>query len=123
MHVLHLVEYIALAVMILLLLLVLFEPPLRYKVKAPSVPLDSEDYLRLVAALAKSRAEIETIVTKHGATGYVSGWQGNLVKVMFEMRGRRLRFPGDGPRASRPARCSKHPIKIILGLRCWCCRA
>ncbi len=52
MHVLHLVEYIALAVMILLLLLVLFEPPLRYKVKAPLAPLDSEDYLRLVAALA-----------------------------------------------------------------------
>ena len=49
---------------------------------------------------AKSRAEIETLVTKHGATGYVSGWQGNLVKVMFEMRGRRLRFSVDLPDVS-----------------------
>jgi cardiolipin synthase len=52
MHTFHAIEYIALAVMILLLLLVLFEPPLRYKVKAPDAPLDSEDFLRLLAALA-----------------------------------------------------------------------
>jgi hypothetical protein len=36
--------------------------------------------------------EIEQIVTRHGATGFVSGWQENEARVMFEMRGRRLRF-------------------------------
>lgn len=41
---------------------------------------------------AKTRAEIEMFVTKHGATSYVSGWEGNLLRVMFEMKGRRLRF-------------------------------
>jgi hypothetical protein len=49
---------------------------------------------------AKSRIEIETLVTKHGATGHVSGWEGNLLRVMFTMNGRRIRFSVELPDAT-----------------------
>jgi cardiolipin synthase len=62
MHAFHTIEYIAVALMVVLLLLVLFEPPLRYKVKAPDAPLDSEDFLRLLAALADAPLYRDTSV-------------------------------------------------------------
>ena len=40
----------------------------------------------------KSRAEIERLVTKYGATKFVSGWEEVGAAVLFEMRGRRVRF-------------------------------
>lgn len=40
----------------------------------------------------KSRAEIERLVTKYGATRFVSGWEESSGAVLFEMRGRRIRF-------------------------------
>lgn len=40
----------------------------------------------------KTRAEIDRIVTKYGATQFASGWEGSGAAVMFEMRGRRVRF-------------------------------
>ena len=46
---------------------------------------------------AKTRAEIDTLVTSHGASGFVSGWQGNLLRVMFDMKGRRIRFSVELP--------------------------
>lgn len=41
---------------------------------------------------ARSKAEIENIVTKYGATSFVSGWQGDRATIMFEMTDRRVRF-------------------------------
>lgn len=54
----------------------------------------------------RTRSEIESLVTKHGATGYVAGWHDNKARVMFEMRGRRIRFeiallPVGDPRFTR----------------------
>jgi cardiolipin synthase len=49
------IAIVALVMMIVLILLVLFEPPLRYNVKPPDVPLDSKDFLRLIAALADAQ--------------------------------------------------------------------
>lgn len=46
--------------------------------------------------------EIERLVTKQGATGFVSGWQGAQARVMFEMRGRRLRFSVEMPPLDDP---------------------
>lgn len=40
----------------------------------------------------KTRSEIERIVTKYGATKFVSGWEENGAAVLFEMKGRRVRF-------------------------------
>jgi cardiolipin synthase A/B len=55
MHLLTILAFSALGIVALLLLLVLFEPPLRYDVKAPDAPLDSDDFLRLMGALADSQ--------------------------------------------------------------------
>jgi len=40
----------------------------------------------------RSRAEIERLVTKYGATKFVSGWEEAGAAVLFEMKGRRIRF-------------------------------
>lgn len=40
----------------------------------------------------KTRAEIERIVTKYGASKFVSGWEESGAAILFEMRGRRVRF-------------------------------
>lgn len=40
----------------------------------------------------KTRAEIEKLVTKYGATRFVSGWEETSAAVLFEMKGRRVRF-------------------------------
>jgi len=40
----------------------------------------------------KSKAEIERIVSRYGAHGFMSGWQGSQAMVAFEMRNRQLRF-------------------------------
>lgn len=40
----------------------------------------------------KSRAEIERTVMRYGATGFVSGWQGSLAVISFEMKNRRVKF-------------------------------
>lgn len=40
----------------------------------------------------KTRSEIERVVTKYGATKFVSGWEEDGAAILFEMRGRRIRF-------------------------------
>lgn len=40
----------------------------------------------------KTRAEIERLVSKHGATSFVSGWEASGAAIMFQMKGRRIRF-------------------------------
>jgi hypothetical protein len=43
-------------------------------------------------SVEKSRSEIEATINRYGATGFISGWQGNQAMVTFEMRDRRLKF-------------------------------
>lgn len=40
----------------------------------------------------KTRAEIEKLVTKYGATSFVSGFQPGSASILFDMKGRRVRF-------------------------------
>lgn len=40
----------------------------------------------------RSRVEIERILQRYGATGFVYGWTDQRAMLGFEMRGRRLRF-------------------------------
>lgn len=66
---------------------------------------------------ARTRAEIDTLVTKHGATGFVSGWAEGQARVMFEMRGRRLRFsiqmlPPDDPKFTRRGHAARPPAQV-----------
>lgn len=43
-------------------------------------------------SVEKSRAEIESVCRRYGATAFASGWQGNRASITFEMRDRRIRF-------------------------------
>lgn len=42
--------------------------------------------------VAKSRAEIEGLIERYGATGFMSGWQGNRATVQFRLTDRYIRF-------------------------------
>lgn len=41
---------------------------------------------------SKSRAEIEQLLTRYGATSFASGWDATSAVIMCEANGRRLRF-------------------------------
>jgi hypothetical protein len=43
-------------------------------------------------SVEKSRAEIESILTRYGANGFVSGWQENRAFVAFMKDGRQIRL-------------------------------
>jgi cardiolipin synthase len=55
LHTFHIIELISFVILMVLLLLVLFEPPLRYTVRPMKVSTDSPDFLRLVAGLADAQ--------------------------------------------------------------------
>lgn len=42
--------------------------------------------------IARSRAEIEKLVLKHGASSYASGYEGDRANILFKMKDRRVRF-------------------------------
>jgi hypothetical protein len=44
---------------------------------------------------SKSRADIETLILKHGATSYASAFEGDRATVLFKMQSRRVRFAVD----------------------------
>lgn len=43
-------------------------------------------------SVEKSKAEIERLLSRYGATTFSSGWQNNQAQIMFEAQGRRIRF-------------------------------
>lgn len=43
-------------------------------------------------SVAKSKVEIESILSRFGASSFASGFDGDRVAVMFEAHGRRIRF-------------------------------
>jgi len=45
----------------------------------------------------KSRAEIERILQRYGATGFLYGWQSTQAVIQFDMHDRRVRFILDMP--------------------------
>lgn len=42
--------------------------------------------------VARSKAEIETLLTRYGATAYATGYNSEVAMVTFEAHGRRLQF-------------------------------
>src|SRR5262245_54701874 len=42
--------------------------------------------------IEKSRLEVERILKRYGATGFIYGWQGDRHLIAFEMRGRKIRL-------------------------------
>lgn len=45
-----------------------------------------------IVSVAKSRAEIEEIVTRYGASAFMSGIRADQALIAFEMKGRNIRF-------------------------------
>jgi len=45
----------------------------------------------------QSRHEIETMLIKHGASGFLSGWTGNRAFIQFMLHGRMLRYAVERP--------------------------
>jgi hypothetical protein len=45
-----------------------------------------------VVPVEKSRAEIEKLITKYGASGFSSGWMGTRAALQFVASGRNIRF-------------------------------
>ncbi len=43
-------------------------------------------------SVARTRAEIEDLIARHGATRFQNGWEPGAIAIMFEMRDRRVRF-------------------------------
>lgn len=70
LHWFHAIEIIAVLLMALLIVLILFEPPLRYVVKAPKAPLESDEFVRLLGILADAevhRVRKVDVLTNAGA--------------------------------------------------------
>lgn len=40
----------------------------------------------------QSRAEVERTLQRYGADSFISGWEGNIAAVVFQMKGRRIKF-------------------------------
>jgi len=72
----------------------------------------------------RSRAEIESILWRYGASRFAYGWQGNSAMIAFEANRRRIRFilpfPTDTPRTPKGRR-PLHPDKALdqEGRRRW----
>jgi hypothetical protein len=70
-------------------------------------------------SVAKSRVEIETLVTRHGATSFASGYEGTHANILFKMKNRRVRFElqlveGDERENMRRWRCLAALLKAKL---------
>ncbi len=62
---------VAIATLVALVLLVLFEPALAYRVKAPGVPLDSGAFMRIVGATCDAQVErVGTFDVLHDGAGF-----------------------------------------------------
>lgn len=52
----------------------------------------SEFAKKTVVPIDRSKAEIEKILTRYGATSFASGWAGSTATIAFEAKSRRVRF-------------------------------
>lgn len=43
-------------------------------------------------SVGRSKAEIEDLITRYGASGYMTGWQGDHAMVQFQINGKMVRF-------------------------------
>jgi hypothetical protein len=61
----------------------------------------------------KSRAEIETTLTRYGATAFAYGWEGARASIQFEAKGRRIRFdlPLPDPKAKKYERDGRNSVR------------
>jgi hypothetical protein len=56
---------------------------------------------RTEVTIERSKAEIERLLTRHGATSFASGWNNSVATLLFEAKGRRIRFELPMPDAKK----------------------
>lgn len=59
-------------------------------------------------SVAKSKAEIEHMLSRYGVKGYQSGWQNDRAAILFEANGRRVRFTLNLPTDTEFAKAEKN---------------
>lgn len=69
---------------------------------------------RTTVTVEKSRLEIERCVRKYGATGFVSGWQGDAVRIEFLARDRHIRMTMTEPPAAQPRRSKWRSLLLLV---------
>lgn len=62
----------------------------------------------------KTRAEIERTVKRYGAKGFVSGWQGDRVRIEFLCRDRHIRMTMIEPEAEQPKRSKWRSLLLLV---------
>jgi hypothetical protein len=63
-------------------------------------------------SIDRSRAELEALLRRHSATGFMYGWQETAgVLIAFELRGRRIRFLVRPPAESELARLRRAAVE------------
>ena len=71
-------------------------------------------------SMAKSREEIERLLTRYGATSFMYGTDANTAAIAFEMRGRRIRRQMGA--SQEPLRSEAAPSPSRLLARVWSAR-
>lgn len=62
----------------------------------------------------KSKVEIERLVVKYGAKGYVSGWQGTTARIEFLIANRHIRISVAVPSSEQAARQRWRALLLVI---------
>jgi hypothetical protein len=69
---------------------------------------------RTTVTVEKSRAEIEHVVKRYGAKGFISGWQGDRVRIEFLAGDRHIRMSMTEPPAEQPRRSKWRSLLLLV---------
>jgi hypothetical protein len=73
---------------------------------------------RTAVPVDRSKAEIERLLTRYGATSFASGWTAGKATLLFEAHGRRLRFDVPMPDASEHRSTARYEQECRRRWRC-----
>jgi hypothetical protein len=69
---------------------------------------------RTKVPIEKTKAEIERLVKKYGAKGFVAGWQGNQARIEFLAADRHIRFSVVVPANDQDARQRWRTLMLLV---------
>jgi hypothetical protein len=69
---------------------------------------------RTKVPIDQTRAEIERVVKKYGAKGFVSGWQGSTARIEFLIADRHIRLSVTVPSSEQEARQKWRALLLVL---------
>lgn len=74
-------------------------------------------------SVEKSKAEIEGLLSRYGATAFASGWQAGRAQIQFEAQGRRIRFilplPAQNEKRFTMSPARGKPVSADAALKAW----